>query len=303
MEPPESDQPVRFRFTYGRPYETTRAVVQRCSILTPFKARPVVFADTLAVTKELQSVWRGWLAKFEPVELGREHDTQLTYMRNCPPPYMSVFPTGYSCRRPRICPFCHARWAGDVWKTVRAGFPVKEDMSGYRLFEWRRTGTIGSPMVDPPDLAMLEAWLRATLRTVSEVRLQRARKHHLRDGLTYIVVSPMENGQWTVQSRWLFRVPADYKMPVVHKPDHVVLREIPDAKGLRNAVLRFTTYPLALLTHPHPQVVAAMLRTMQSIRFRAYTTYGAFRPGRLPIPEEEPDVRGDTDAAATAVDP
>lgn len=286
-----------FRFEYGATYATTRAVVQRCAILTPFRGRPIAQPDTLTVTKDLQKVWRGWLAGFTSSELGMPHAQQLTYMRNCPPPYMSVFPHGYPCNRPRLCPFCHARWAGDVWRTVRAVFPPRADMSAYRLFEWRRTGTLGSPTVDPPDLQILEAWLRESLLAASEVRLRRARKHHLRDGLTYIAVSPMENGQWTFQSRWLFRVPADYKTPVVHKPDHVVLREIPDAKGLRNAVLRFTTYPMSLLTHPYPQVVAAMLRTMQSIRFRAYTTYGAFRPGRLPILEEEPDDRGSTDAA------
>jgi len=121
-----------FQFEYRWVPNNYSARVQRSAVLYPLLGMARSVEQITSATSNLVKCWRarvtqlsysGWDANWGP--------KGLAYARNCVPTFVKALPSSRPCRMNRLCPFCYARWVGDIWNRIDQAFPnVRRDGGG-----------------------------------------------------------------------------------------------------------------------------------------------------------------------------
>ena len=293
---------------YGDVFQTTRAVVERATVLTPFATHIVRPEDLLPRTIGLRKFWCWCVPELFPGAT----KVQRAYMLNCPPSYIFHTPPRRPCQRTRACPFCHARQAGDAWDAMydmafserpesRLDSDDQREVSQEsKILSWTIRDEF--PLDETVSDDRLQAWLRSLQATVQPRFQALGLKHGLRYCPVYLDMpaqgpstcdpSITIDGSLlaVAEQRWLFLAPKNFKLSQV--PEGGVAQFCTDSrkkpasrrssdaredlayKPLRNAVIRTLAYPISLLRHPNRAATARLLHALQQSRMRAFAVYG-----------------------------
>lgn len=239
---------------YGDVFQTTRAVVERATVLTPFATHIVRPEDIPPRTIGLRKLWCWCVPELFPGVT----NVQRAYMLNCPPSYIFNAPPRRPCWRTRACPFCHARQAGDAWDAMyemafgqmpaagldsadgerpssRPGMDDEMTAGKYKLLSWTIRDefpllNVLSSRPGSDDCAQgdvrLQAWLRSLQATVRPRFQALGLKHGLRYCPVYLDMPSQgpstcdDNGSTAellvvAEQRWLFLAPKNFKLSQV----------------------------------------------------------------------------------------
>lgn len=289
-----------FEFEFGAVTSGYRGSVQRGAVLYPLMGMPKGPGGVRGKTTKLLGCWRARLhalAQHGWYPRSRSKGTQ--YVRNCPPPFVMTRPIARPCTLASFCPFCYARWAGEVWETIDAAFPNPRDTEEVAEEDGRsRPIALGEtpPPVYPFHLVerhfeaqlkytdgtqSISDYTREAIQSVIDRRSGPINAYKPLGAFHFTTVTTQEKQDdpgWLFHYRLLLLIRADQPTPVWEGSIRRITE--PNRREVANAVIRTCKYPRALL-YGDPELMVALLNAkrhpQRQSALRLSAMYGVFR--------------------------